>query len=195
MRSQKQKVVPMFHQYFKTAMDFYGVKCGELAREFGISISHLSRLRSGKCSTYIDEFWRLLDTMDALAPGSKQYFFNLLAGQSTLFDIPEIIATLDPEELAHYIPTEDLYLLHEALVERMRKMPSLHCGYIELAHERDLPLLSVSLIKRLRESGKLYRLVETFDDEELSQLMMLMTKKLAKRNQELQNSLAIVEID
>ena len=167
-------------------MNYFGVKGKLLAEVFGCSPTHLSKVRNGKTNPPINEFWRLIETMDELAPGSKKHFCNLIGGYNEQFLIEDIIATIDPEELVYNVRPEDLYELQQAANHRLKGIPSMHLNYIELADERDLPTLGNAIVKRLTESKRLYRLVEYIDDEDLSEVMIAITKRLAKHNKELQ---------
>ncbi|MBR8832540.1 MAG: XRE family transcriptional regulator [Stigonema ocellatum SAG 48.90 = DSM 106950] len=71
------------HQLFKQAMDRYDVKGKDLAAIAGITPNHLSDFRSGKKWVGPEVFVALLEGMDKLSPGSRQYFCQLLAGEKT----------------------------------------------------------------------------------------------------------------
>lgn len=66
-------------QLFKQTMDFYGIKGRELALLAGITPAHLSDFRSGKNWVSPEVFSKLLSSMNQIAPGSRQYFCQLLA--------------------------------------------------------------------------------------------------------------------
>ncbi|MDF5720215.1 MAG: helix-turn-helix transcriptional regulator [Rhizonema sp. PD37] len=71
------------NQLFKQAMDHYGVRGKDLAAIAGISPNHLSDFRSGKKWIGPEVFMSLLEGMEKLSPGSRQYFCELLAGESS----------------------------------------------------------------------------------------------------------------
>ncbi|MEC4814719.1 MAG: helix-turn-helix transcriptional regulator [Scytonema sp. PMC 1069.18] len=71
------------HHLFKQAMDRYGVRGKELAAIAGITPNHLSDFRSGKKWVGPDVFMALLEGMEQLSPGSRRYFCQLLAEESS----------------------------------------------------------------------------------------------------------------
>lgn len=70
------------YQFFKRAMDAYGVQGKELALLAGITPNQLSEFRNGKKWLSQKNFAALLEGMDQLSPGSKRYFCELLAGET-----------------------------------------------------------------------------------------------------------------
>jgi transcriptional regulator with XRE-family HTH domain len=102
----------MLHIYFKQTMDRYEVKGSALAEAFGCSRNHISEIRNGKCSPPINRFWELVETMDKLAPGSKQYFASLIAQSDRPFvrNPQEMIQSMDNNQLSAM-----LFLIAEAL--------------------------------------------------------------------------------
>jgi transcriptional regulator with XRE-family HTH domain len=102
----------MLHAYFKQTMDRFGVRNLDLAEAFGCSRNHISEIRNGKCNPPINRFWELVETMDKLAPGSKQYFASLIAGYDRSFTRApqEMIESMDNNQLSAM-----LFLIAEAL--------------------------------------------------------------------------------
>jgi len=66
--------------HFKQAQDRYGIVGKELAAAVGISTNHLSEIRNGKVWPSEEVFARLLEEMERLGPGSREYFCRLMAG-------------------------------------------------------------------------------------------------------------------
>lgn len=95
-------------------MDRFGVKGAELAEAFGCSRNHISEIRNGKCSPPISRFWELVETMDKLAPGSKQYFASLIAG----YDHP---LTRDPQVMIQSMDNNQLSSMLFLIAEALRK--------------------------------------------------------------------------
>jgi len=62
------------YQFFKRAMDAYGVQGKELALLAGITPNQLSEFRNGKKWLSQKNFAALLEGKDQLSPGSKRYF-------------------------------------------------------------------------------------------------------------------------
>jgi len=71
---------------FKKAQDEYNIRGTDLAIAVGISRNHLSEIRNGKTWISEDIFCQLLDGMDKLAPGSRQYFCLLLSNSDSWSD-------------------------------------------------------------------------------------------------------------
>jgi len=69
------------HLLIKQTMDKYGVKGKDLAEVTGVGTTHISEIRSGKKWVSSETFVALLEGMDTLAPGSRHYFCQLLAGE------------------------------------------------------------------------------------------------------------------
>ncbi len=72
----------MIDLYFKRTCLVYEITGKEMSEVSGVSQSHISDFRSGKCSVTVDLFWKLLMAMEQIEPGSKGYFCALLAGAS-----------------------------------------------------------------------------------------------------------------
>lgn len=68
----------MIHELFKQTMNRYGIRGKDLAPLAGISPNHLSEFRSGKTWISPEVFLGMLEGMEKLAPGSRQYFCELL---------------------------------------------------------------------------------------------------------------------
>lgn len=94
----------MLHVYFKQTMDRFGIKGAELAKTFGCSRNHISEIRTGKCCPPINRLWELLETMEELAPGAKEYFGSLVAG----YDSPYVFRFAEMMAHKHRVPLDDL---------------------------------------------------------------------------------------
>ncbi|MCC3415217.1 MULTISPECIES: hypothetical protein [unclassified Microcoleus] len=70
----------------KQAQDEYNIKGMALAAAAGISRNHLSEIRNGKAWISEEIFCQLLEGMDKLAPGSRQYFCLLLSESDSWSD-------------------------------------------------------------------------------------------------------------
>lgn len=94
------------HLLLKQAMDRYQIRGKDLAAVAGIGSSHISDIRSGKKWVSPEVFVGILEGMDKLAPGSRHYFCQLLAGEelssenSTIGDkIVELIEIANDDEM------------------------------------------------------------------------------------------------
>jgi transcriptional regulator with XRE-family HTH domain len=67
------------HEILKQTMDFHGIRGKDLASKINISPNHLSEIRSGRKWVTGETFLTLLEGLDALRPGSRLYFCQLLA--------------------------------------------------------------------------------------------------------------------
>jgi transcriptional regulator with XRE-family HTH domain len=70
----------------KQAQDEYNIRGTDLAAAAGISKNHLSEIRNGRTWVSEEIFCQLLDGMDKLAPGSRQYFCLLLSESDSWSD-------------------------------------------------------------------------------------------------------------
>jgi transcriptional regulator with XRE-family HTH domain len=67
------------HEILKQTMDFHGIRGKDLAALINISPNHLSEIRSGRKWVTGETFLTLLEGLDALRPGYRLYFCQLLA--------------------------------------------------------------------------------------------------------------------
>ena len=96
----------MLNYYFKKTMDDLKIKGKTLSEAFGRGTGYISDIRNGKCNPPIDRFWELIDAMEALKPGAKEYFASLIAKDCRSdkelenFDPDKIIDLIDEEQLS-----------------------------------------------------------------------------------------------
>ena len=94
-----------FSQSFDTTIRYYRITAKHLSGETKVSENHISELRRGKCDVSTTMLSKLLDGMEILAPGSKQFFYQLVLdkeNQSTKSikrSLIEIIQAADEDEL------------------------------------------------------------------------------------------------
>lgn len=91
----------LIHECFDETLKRYGITGAALSRKVGVSPAHISQFRNGKggavSHTTLDE---MLKAMDALAPGSKQYFCSQLAGVSLKSaDWRSLITSATPQDI------------------------------------------------------------------------------------------------
>jgi len=104
------------HLLIKQTMDRYGIRGKDLAEIAGIGASHISDVRSGKKWVSPEVFIALLEGMDTLAPGSRHYFCQLLAGE----ELSSKKATVG-EKIAELIEVADDNDIETALLAIGRK--------------------------------------------------------------------------
>jgi|GEM_PF-609771 len=97
---------PQIHLMIKQTMDKYGIKGKDLAALVGVGAVHISEVRAGRRWVSPEVFAALLEGMDELAPGSRQYFCQLLAGREltgeavTIGDkIAELVAIANDDDI------------------------------------------------------------------------------------------------
>lgn len=76
--------IPEINRYIKRTMDYYGIQGKELSEKSGISRNHISEFRNGKSALSTDLLCKVLLVMDEIAPGSRAYFCQLLAGKTPM---------------------------------------------------------------------------------------------------------------
>ena len=111
----------MLNQYFKQTMDHFGVKGTRLAEEFGCGQSYISDIRRGKTNPPINRFWQIIEAMEKLAPGTRRYFGNLVAGNDTDYFLEAVAQSIEPAELVELMSNEQLAKLMFAVAARLGK--------------------------------------------------------------------------
>jgi transcriptional regulator with XRE-family HTH domain len=92
-------------QSFDATIKRYRISAKQLSGETKVSENHISEFRRGKCDVSTTTLSKLLDGMEVLAPGSKQFFYQLVLGKenqspkSVKRSLVEVIQTADEEEL------------------------------------------------------------------------------------------------
>lgn len=84
---------------FAKTQDKFKIKNSALADVTGLSAAYLSEIRNGKATPSFDGLIRWLEGVEAIAPGSRQYFCRLLSGQS----IETSIDKMDGTEMAQVL--------------------------------------------------------------------------------------------
>lgn len=64
--------------------DYFGITGRKLADAAEISPQHWSEYRRGKCDISTGKAWAVLEAMEAIAPGAKQYFCQSILGKSEI---------------------------------------------------------------------------------------------------------------
>lgn len=86
---------------FKETMDYMRVKGSALAEVSGRSKNNISEIRNGKAHPSTEDFGKLLEHCETLAPGFTKEFGRRLSGRMTpfIFSPEEFISELDPSQL------------------------------------------------------------------------------------------------
>lgn len=93
-----------FSESFDTTIRCFRITAKQLSGETKVSENHISEFRRRKCDVSTTTLSKLLDGMQILAPGSKQFFYQLVLGkenQSTKSlkrSLIEIIQAADEDE-------------------------------------------------------------------------------------------------
>lgn len=174
----------MFIDSLVKTMRHFGIKNTRLAEVYCCHPDYLSKIRCGKRSPQLNNFWELLQSMELLCPGSLVYYCRLLCGREEDFLVEDVIATLDPEEIVYYLPAESLPEFSAAVKDRLHNLPSMQFNYIDSAEERDLPALTNSLVNRLRSRERLYLLLEAIGDEDLPAFLVMLAQRIARKSRE-----------
>ena len=111
----------MLNQYFKQTMDHFGVKGTRLAKELGCGQAYISDIRRGKTNPPINRFWQIIEAMEKLAPGTRRYFGNLVAGNDTDYFLEAVAQSIEPAELVELMSNEQLAKLMFAVAARLGK--------------------------------------------------------------------------
>lgn len=91
----------LIHEAFDKTLRRYGISAKDLSRLANVSAAHVSQFRNGKggavSHTTLED---IINTMEQLAPGSKSYFYLLLAGKSVEeADIDTFVQSMDDVQI------------------------------------------------------------------------------------------------
>lgn len=91
----------LIHEAFDKTLRRYSISAKDLSRLANVSAAHISQFRNGKggamSHTTLED---ILNTMEQIAPGSKSYFYLLLAGKSVEeADIDTFVQSMDDVQL------------------------------------------------------------------------------------------------
>lgn len=165
-------------------MQHYGIKNTRLAEIYECHPDYVSKIRCGKKSPPLKKFWRLLYSMEIVCPGSLVYYCRVLCGREEEFLVEDVIATLDPEEIVYYLLPESLPEFRAAVDERMKSLPSLRFNYIKQAPDHELPKITNELVECLKTHRRLHLLTEAIGDEDLAEFMVLVARRIARRERQ-----------
>jgi transcriptional regulator with XRE-family HTH domain len=87
---------------FDATIKRYRINARELSKSTGVSGNHISEFKNGKRDVSSGVLLRLLDGMNELAPGAKQYFWQLVSEPSPQplgKSLIQIIQVADEDEL------------------------------------------------------------------------------------------------
>ncbi|MFM6092511.1 MAG: helix-turn-helix domain-containing protein, partial [Dolichospermum sp.] len=73
--------MPKINELMVGVMSKYGIKSKDLAELIGISAQQIAEFRSGRSWLSQTTFEAMLESMEALKPGSRKYFCSLIAGE------------------------------------------------------------------------------------------------------------------
>lgn len=95
----------LIHESFDKTLRKYGISAKTLAQLANVSASHLSQFRNGKggamSHTTLEE---ILNAMEQLEPGSKPYFYLLLAEKNLEYtDIDILVQSMDDVQLGNLL--------------------------------------------------------------------------------------------
>ena len=99
----------MFNDCLKDTMQKFNVSNVKLAEKFGCKGAYISDIRRGRRNPPINRFATLIDCLDELAPGAKNYFGNLISRENNLkslietIDFDNFVANLSPSQKAQLL--------------------------------------------------------------------------------------------
>ncbi|MES1024908.1 hypothetical protein ABN584_18815 [Gloeocapsa sp. BRSZ] len=95
----------LIHESFDKTLRRYGISAKALSRLANVSESHISQFRNGKGGAMAHStLEELLGAMEQLEPGSKSYFYLLLAGKDSIpSDIDLLVELMDDVELSNLL--------------------------------------------------------------------------------------------
>lgn len=91
----------MINKIFDQTLKQYRITGKMLSDCSGVSASFISEFRNAKANPGCDVLQRLLDAADTIAPGSKRYFSQQLAGGSLVSDnLESLVVTMSSQEIS-----------------------------------------------------------------------------------------------
>jgi len=99
------KICNIFDQTLKR----YRIRATALSERAGVSNGLISDFRRGRKATTTDTLEKILEAMEELAPGSRGYFYQQMAGEST--NLIDQISS---------VPDEQLAILIDVVADRLR---------------------------------------------------------------------------
>lgn len=110
------------NQFFKKAQDDYGIQSKELAQRLKISRNHLSEFRNGKSNITLDLLWQMLLVMDEIAPGSRAYTCQLMAGNIPMRQAKTTDRPKSLEELIDVATDQEIYYIMLKIADRWNSL-------------------------------------------------------------------------
>jgi len=111
-------------QFLVETMEHFNLTAKQLSQVSGISENHISDFRRSRNKTGVSTkvLWSLIEGMEQIAPGARQYFCSLMGGlnpkqfqsNQSSFSCSEIIRVLEADELAMAL-SDNLELLLKAI--------------------------------------------------------------------------------
>lgn len=91
----------LIRESFDRTLKKYGITAKELAKLANISEGHISQFRNGRGAAIAHvKLEELLDAMEQLAPGSRSYFYLLLAQKNVEYsDVDILVQSMDEVQL------------------------------------------------------------------------------------------------
>lgn len=94
----------MFREAFNKTLNRYGLTAKKLSEKSGVSENHISAFRRGVSEIGSKKLEALIEAMDEIAPGSKEYFCSQMAGSSLKpGDLRSLVEQSDVQELSQLL--------------------------------------------------------------------------------------------
>ncbi|HEY9907889.1 MAG TPA: helix-turn-helix transcriptional regulator [Thermosynechococcaceae cyanobacterium] len=104
----------MIHKSFDSTLKHYGITGKRLAEVTGLSQGHISEFRRGQTNPPCDTLERLINGLEAVEPGARRYFCQLMAGSA-----------ISPEVSLDHLSSTEMAGLLLAVADRLRRADSL----------------------------------------------------------------------
>ena len=98
---------------FKKTKSYYGITGSKLHKQTGVSQNHISEFINDKSKISTEVLDLLVDGMEELEPGAKQFYIQELMGKS-------IKLACDPKILVNSMDANDISELMFAIANRMK---------------------------------------------------------------------------
>jgi transcriptional regulator with XRE-family HTH domain len=106
----------MHREAFKKTKSYFGITGKQLHQHTGVSENHISEFLRGKRAVSSDVLDRLVEAMEELEPGSKQFYSDEIKGKKSKVAIG---ANIDPSILVEDMNNEQLSKLMFAIAAKL----------------------------------------------------------------------------
>ena len=106
----------MHREAFTKTKKYFGISGKKLHQQTGVSANHISEFLNGKKTVSSDLLDRLVEGMEEIEPGAKQFYATQMLGYNR-----QALANVEPEILVDAMDNEQISKLMFAIAAKMDK--------------------------------------------------------------------------